>query len=254
MTDSPQIPVAPTSPPKSRLWADLPLIAKLSAIFGTAMIALGLLVVFGFSDTAESSSPINGVQQVEGLSQQAIPLGDSPARACLGGWADMNKAIIEAQKAAPITQAGAAEFAATYRRFVHEYRGMVSDLAPIGNQLLASNANDRAKRLLADPESTIDMDLGYSVTTDIAGQSYTTEVLSDSPPVVRVQSSMSINFSAPGRTTKNQVLSGTVDLVAVDGHWRILNSYSGTGEDGDLDTPSVAHISSNGTAFEGVCD
>jgi len=174
------------------------------------------------------------------------PVGD--ARACLGGDADLNQAMLDAQQQAALTEAGAAEFTATFLRLIFvlprpDETAAAAVLSPKLPDLIES---------LSDPDyelggvtrretSVAPAAGGAYLVTDFDGQQARVEVI--------------------GRSTATTEAGSTdletgiiVTLGVVDGHWQV------TAMDEQMGNWSAAQsdawrgrVSANGLLFSGAC-
>jgi hypothetical protein len=145
------------------------------------------------------------------------PAGDSAsfpgANGCLGGTSDLDNAVLEAQRTAPLTEVGAAEFAATMYRWAATYPAP-SQQALTANTILAPGATDAARHLLTaslPPQ-------GDALSLSFAESRYHVEVFDGTSAVVSLIATATIN---PGSQTG--LLGGSIHLQAINGSWRFLN-------------------------------
>ena len=233
------------NPHSGGVWSRLSPIARLCAVAGPAFIVIVVLAWW----------LIPGASSQEALPEQStetvLPVG-GVANACLGGWTDMDQAVLTAHAQAPITQAGAAEFAATLARW--NWRTAMGEgmykAAPIGSKLLAPNANAQAKKNLNSPNDFSAPYAGWRIAADAAGMKYHVAVKSADPLIVAVSAYISVTFSKPGVSPEFDQGRSTSDLIAIDGKWFVLNEYDTTNPALHM---SKAVLEYQGTTFAGGC-
>ncbi len=183
--------------------------------------------------TPVPSTPAAPATTVTPASTQRVP---GLARGCLGGE-NPSTAVFTAQQEAPLTPEGAAEFAASYVRWIGRYPH-IGDPAEQGVKLWAPDATALVRQAgqwpAGMPETSVYASLlkGRFKVTDFTPASAKVSIYYD---VVSTKSS--------GTSTETQ--SSTFVLSVVNGHWQVRDSK------GVLFTPE--QLETSGQPFVGGC-
>lgn len=159
------------------------------------------------------------------------------ANGCLGGAADLDDAVLAAQQEAPLTEVGAAEFAATYLRWA----GVLpptADHQATAQQLWSADATTEVTSIFDD---SAEFEGWLSRPNMLEGRYYVEEFSAERAVV-------SVLFSLTG-TRDGQPLDaaeavGALTLVATDGQWRVQD-FGGS--------RSINDLKSLGTPYAGGC-
>jgi len=163
--------------------------------------------------------------------------GGTLADGCLGGRADLDQAVLIAQKQAPLTPAGAAAFTATVMRWSFETPSPANQAAT-AQQILAPDATPAAKQSLS---STVDRQ-GWTASISTLAGSFYIESFTNSSATVSLR--LGGTGTKDGVSTDPAVLGGTMYLEAVAGVWRYRDHTYGR---------PLAEMDQIGTPYAGGC-
>lgn len=238
-------PTSQSSPPPNEKWYDrYPRWVQVSV-----PAVVGIILAVGITGwvTSRSVEPPVEVMPIPGIDPDGF---GQMADGCLGGDEDLNQALLTAHEEAPLTEAGAASFAATFYRFdftlprpqeVTAAKVAIDDsvdLEAIGygeNRELPESLKGMRRDMSFIPQSN-----GYYIVTDFTGDRATVEVLGSSA-------------ASKGLESANMRVQGKLDLAAKDGHWQVVeDDYTSplTQEEADA---GVARIEATGVPFGGGC-
>lgn len=156
------------------------------------------------------SGPISPVYVADGC------LGGAGPEAGALGNPDLSQVVLAAQKAAPITAKGAAEFTAALLRWSKE-SPLPPNLAATARQILAPDATPAARAYVAIPATK-----GATSRIDFNAGRYNVDSFDGKRAVIA--------WVAIGHSTRDGVelpdveLAGTVTLTAVNGRWRLQDA------------------------------
>lgn len=178
-----------------------------AVLIGLAVLALVAVVVAVTAEDDETSSPT-------ATAEPGPPAGapEQIADGCLGGVTDLDRAVLDAQRQAPITAEGAAEFTATLMRwaFLTPASPRQAEIAP---QILADDATTKAREL----SGTIDPE-GTTSALDFTEGRYYIESFNGSTAVVSYLAGL--RGTKDGQTVRPALVGGGVHLRAVNDVWR----------------------------------
>lgn len=170
------------------------------------------------------------------------------ANGCLGGIADLDQAVVAAQKSAPITPVGAAEFAATLERWATTAPAPLKQ-AELASSMLTTTASGAARASLSNTVATEQS--GYTVGLSFAAGRYKISAYGGDTATVQ--------WVGTGSATHNGVsegsgqLGGTLHLDGRSGVWKLAD-FSGRAGLTDADQQSfIAELMQSGTAYAGGC-
>ncbi|WP_380169773.1 hypothetical protein [Jannaschia sp. R86511] len=220
-------------PPEGRRWPVVVLAVAVVVLLG---VTLGLLLnrqpstdvtqppapppTLGTPDTSQDDATVTGVARADG---------------CLGGDDDLNQALLTAQEQAPISETGAAAFAATWVRWGNKLPRPEGEAALL-EEVLAPGATDAARGDTEEPEGDFTLDANF------AGGRYYVESFDSDQAVVTVLSGGS--GTANGATSAPVELWGTYTLTSVNGRWHVQDATAAR---------SVEDIRSLGVLYVGGC-
>lgn len=163
---------------------------------------------------APYSGPVTPVYVADGC------LGGAGPEAGVLGNPDLSQVVLAAQKAAPITAKGAAEFTAAFYRWAGE-SPLPPAKAATARQILAVDATPAARKYVALPATK-----GTTTRIDFNDGRYNVDAFDGKRAV--------ISWAAAGHGTRDGAepgdvnLAGTVALVAVQGVWRLQDLPAST--------------------------
>lgn len=138
---------------------------------------------------------------------------DLPADGCVGGVSDLDRAVLTAQRQAPLTGAGAAAFTATLMRWAYS-----APAAPFqkvtARQVLTADASRAARKSLS---STTDPE-GSTLTVDFANGRYYVEAFDGTSAIVSWAATGHVTTSATPQG--DALIGGSVHLKSINGVWR----------------------------------
>lgn len=158
------------------------------------------------------------------------------ADGCLGGPTDLDRAVTSAQEQAPLTEDGAASFAATVIRWAMIVPAPRAQ-AQTADQVLVRNATAAARNLSGaqDPGDA-------TLTPSTVDARYYVESYEPTRAVVSVTTQ--ITGTRAGVQQGQADVSGSLTLVAVSGQWRLQDITDGR---------SVEDLQRVGTVYAGGC-
>lgn len=218
---APPDPRPPRGPVPRWAWV---LIAFLTIVATVAIV----VAVTGSDDGDDNTAPASSAPPSPGPEQVAD--------GCLGGVTDLDQAILDAQRRAPLTAEGAAEFTATLLRWAFQTPAPPRQAA-IAPQILAGDATDKARRL----SGTIDPE-GTTSSFDFSDGRYYVESFDGSTAVVSYRASA--QGTKDGQDVGPAIVGGGVHLRAVDGVWRYQDLTF---------TREIAEMERIGTRYAGGC-
>ena len=204
-----------TSPPDSGPQRGLPrwawvLVALLAAVALVA-VAVAVFAVRGrtVAHPASPPSPAASASPSSSASQAATA---TLADGCLGGVAELDRAVLAAQRQAPLTPAGAASFTATVIRWA--FAGPPPPYQQVtARQVLTDNASPAARRSLSSTKDLAGSTGGVDFTD---GKYYVESFDGDSAIVSYVGGA---NPTLNGVPQGAVLLGGAAHLEAVNGTW-----------------------------------
>lgn len=166
----------------------------------------------------------------------SAPPAVTVADGCLGGATELDRAVLTAQRDAPLTEAGAAAFAATALRWA------IATPAPpfqavTAKQVLAQDATSAARALSGTVESK-----GWTGTMDVEDGKYYVEAFDGRSAVVSVVGRLT--GTRDGAALEAAFLFPSVRVVAQNGTWRLQDR---TGE------RTLADLQRIGQRYAGGC-
>lgn len=158
------------------------------------------------------------------------------ADGCLGGATELDRAVLTAQRDAPLTAAGAAAFAATFLRWA------TATPAPpfqdvTAEQVLTDGATSAARALSGTRDPA-----GSTFTTSFAEGEYYIEAFDETRAIVSLLGTAS--GTSQGVPQGEALVAGTITLDAVNGTWRLQDLSEGR---------SLADLQRIGTPYSGGC-
>lgn len=148
----------------------------------------------------------------------------APADGCLGGQGELDQAVLAAQQDAPLTETGAAAFAATVIRWA--FNGPPPPYQQVtAEQVLTGDATSAAKSSLS---SSKDLE-GSSGSFDFSQGRYYVEAYDGRSAIVSYLAGSDV--SQNGVLQGSVIVSGAVHLEAINGVWR----YSDLSDERSLD-------------------
>lgn len=136
------------------------------------------------------------------------------ADGCLGGATDSDRAVLTAQRDAPLTQAGAASFTATLVRWAFAVPPPPFQKVT-AEQVLAPGATAAAQRSLSSAKQITD---GSTATFSFANGRYYVEAFDGRSAIVSYVADARV--TADGRPLQGAAIGGSIHLEAVNGVWR----------------------------------
>lgn len=238
-------PTSQSSPPPNEKWYDrYPRWVQVSV-----PAVVGIILAVGITGwvTSRSVEPPVEVMPIPGSDPDGF---GQVADGCLGGDEDLNAALLTAHGEAPLTEAGAASFAATFFRFdftlprpddVSAAKVAIDDsvdLEAIGygeNREVPASMQGLRRNLSFIPQSN-----GYYIVTDFTGDRATVEVLGSSA-------------ASKGLESADIRVQGKFDVQATDGHWQVVeDDYAAPSTQAEADA-AVERIEATGVPFGGGC-
>ncbi|MEO8224065.1 MAG: hypothetical protein ABI661_04615 [Gammaproteobacteria bacterium] len=135
------------------------------------------------------------------------------ADGCLGGSGELDRAVLDAQKAAPLTEAGAAAFTATLMRWT--YVGPPPPFQQVtAKQVLTKDASSYAHRTLSSSHDLKGTTGGF----DFTDGRYYVEAFDGTSAIVS-WSATGHATEATGTVPEDGLVGGSVHLKAVNGTW-----------------------------------
>lgn len=202
-----------------------------------AVVAGTAAILAGRGGTTERVTP----SQPAPMGTEAEP--DDPPRAetaradgCLGGPTELDQAVLTAQKEAPLTEDGAAAFAATVIRWAMtvpapRYQGETAE------KVLVRTATASARNLSGTKDAADTTLRPSTVDARYYVESY-------DPTQAIVTLSAQITGTRGGTPQGQADVSGSLTLVAVNGAWRLQDITDGR---------SVEDLQRIGTVYAGGC-
>lgn len=162
----------------------------------------------------------------------------SLADGCLGGVADLDRAVLTAQDEAPLTKAGAASFTATLVRWAATTPPPVGQEVT-GQQLLSQDATATAKDF---PSGAQELKPGVIAAVDFTDGRYYIESADKTSAIVSYLGTVSGSLN--GVSQGSAWVSGAAHLVVSNGTWHL--------RDMTLERP-IADLQQVGVPFSGGC-
>jgi hypothetical protein len=220
-------------------------IIVLLVVIAVAAVVVAVAAVRGDgSDTAApapapvTSAPATNSPSATPSSPASSSPADPPADGCLGGATNLNQAVLAAQKAAPLTQSGAAAFTATLVRWSSDTPAPRFQKRT-AEQILTSDATSAAGKHLS---STIKDLKGSTLTIDFSTGKYYVEVFTGTSAVVSYLTVGHVTLDGAAAGDVN--LAATIHLKAINGVWRWQD---------DRNERSIADLQRIGIAYSGGC-
>jgi len=208
----------------------------LALALAVIVVVVVVAVFAGRGQNAVSPPPQPGPAPVGEPAPNNGP-GGTLADGCLGGRADLDQAVLTAQKQAPLTPAGAAAFTATVMRWSFETPAPANQVLT-AQQILAADATPAAKQSLS---TSIDRQ-GWTASISTAAASFYIESFTGSSATVSLRAGMTATQN--GVAADPAIVGGTMHLEAVGGVWRYRDHTYGR---------PLASMDQLGTPYAGGC-
>lgn len=224
-------------PPRSRIPLVVVAIVAVIALIVATVVVTNALGEEEAAPPATTTSPSPGESSTSTSGTSNVGAG---AQGCLGG-VNPSKAVLAAQKEAPLTAKGAAAFAATVMRWHGQYPADPA-YADKAQQIMTKDAG--SDLLTANAEEGGPEDSGWG-TTD--GARYRVAEISDTTATVEI--TMPVFVTSKEYPEGVEVYTGARwRLVAVDGQWRVKDMDGIAPNSKDRE-----EIEAHGLTFKGVC-
>lgn len=216
-------------------WA-WPLIALLALIAVVAIAVAAVSVRGGQVQRVAPPPPAPSPAPATSTAQATSSSTPTRADGCLGGPTELDQAVVTAQAQAPLTQEGAASFAATAIRWA-----MVVPAPPFQAQtsqrILAKDATAAARNLSGTKPAD-----DTTLTPSTAEARYYVESYDTTKAIVSVTAQ--ITGTRAGAPQGQADVAGSLTLVAINGTWHLQDI---------TESRSVADLQRIGTVYAGGC-
>lgn len=212
---------------------------------GVIIIAIVVAYVVGRSASPEAAAPpqatANGDSDANGSST-----GDSAPGGCLGGEAQGNKMLLDAQEDAPHTSFGAVDMAAAFMRWAYRRPYPTDrDIRVIGAEIVSPDASPGFRDIGSSYQNATDITRGV-----VPGETPFSLSLANGAWLVRQESTvdrvtvdLTANYVIDGVLSPTKTAAISATFVWQQGSWRLLSEQP----------PDVDALSAGGTQFVAGC-